>query len=271
MITAEQVRDAMRERGLSEGKLSELAKVSKPVISTWLNGVREPSDISKTRIAFALDLLEPGDADDKQVSAAIAPDPEPEEIPALDPPETDETDDAPAARPSRDDDTDYLTDEDIAAQEIMDALGMRDPAPEPEPDPEPEPIAEDINVPDTVLEGFEPFDLRQHKRQATKPTRDPEPEPDPQPEPAPTPTIELRADSAAELLYRLTRVPGVHLYEDNDRCLNIAIPRGSDLEQFAENLDTLDTMLATDAISAEAHDAAVKSLLERAARKEAEA
>lgn len=225
MITAEQVRNAMRKRGLSQTQLARMSKVSGSVISTWLNGVREPSDISKTRIAFALDLLEPGDADDKQVSAALEP---------L------ETDDAPAARPGRDTDTDYLTDEDLAVDEIMDALGMS----EPEPEPAPKAPAAPTTAPTTPT------------TPASAPaTAEP---------PAP------RADSAAERLYRLTRVPGVRLYEDNDRCLNIAIPRGSDLEQFAENLDTLDTMLQMDAISAEAHDAAVKSLLERAARKEAE-
>ncbi len=221
MITAEQVRDAMRERGLSQGKLSELAKVSKPVISTWLNGVREPSDISKTRIAFALDLLEPGDADDKQVSAAIAPDPEPEEIPALNPPETDETDDAPAARPGRDD-TDYLTDEDLAAQEIMDALGLT------EEEDEPEPAAE----------------------------------PAPEPEPEPEPTVEIRAQSPAELIYELTRYAGFYLYKDRDERLCIAVPDGDlDLERFCDNLRALDGMLLANNIDARAHSVVVASLL----------
>lgn len=223
MITAEQVRDAMRERGLSQSKLSELAKVSKPVISTWLNGVREPSDISKMRIAFALDLLEPGDADDKQVSAALSPDPEPEEIPALEPLEPPETDDAPAARPGRDD-TDYLTDEDLAAQEIMDALGMSDP--------------------------------------------DPEPAPEPETEPEPEPTVEIRAQSPAELIYELTRLPGCYIYEDRDGDFDIAIPRSSDLERFCRNLQTLDTMLDCDDIDADAHRAVCESLLRLYRRKE---
>lgn len=266
MITAEQVRAAMRKWELSQAQLARMSKVSQPVISGWLSGQREPSDISKTRIAMALDLLAPGDANDEQVSAALAPEPEsgePEEIPALDPPEPDP---APAARPDRDDGADSLTDEDFAVEEIMDALGLAD---DPAPEPQPEPIAEDINVPDKALAGFAPFDLRQHKRQAAKPTRDPKPEPEPTPVPAPTPAP--RADSAAALLYRLTRVPGVHLYEDADHALALAIPRGSDLERFACNLGTLDAMLQRDDLSAEAHAVAVESLLERCARREAEA
>lgn len=123
MITAEWVRDAMRKKELSQAQLARMSKVSQPVISNWLNGVREPSDISKTRIAFALDLLEPGDADDKQVSAALSPDPGPEEIPALEPLETD---DAPAAPDY--DNANYLSAEIVTPSGARVAYWTDDPA-----------------------------------------------------------------------------------------------------------------------------------------------
>ncbi|MBO7670758.1 MAG: helix-turn-helix transcriptional regulator [Oscillospiraceae bacterium] len=238
MITAEQVREAMRRQGLSQAQVARMSKVSPATVSNWLSGRLEPSDVSKTRIGLALDLIEAGEADDQQIGAAIAPALEDApEVPALEPP--DPADAAPASAP--DADHGLMSDEDAAVEEIMDALGMA----------EPEPPADDANVGE-ALAGFEPYDLRQRKR------REPEPEP----------ASGSRADTAAELLYRLTRVDGVHICEDRDHALSVAIPRGSDLERFACNLDTLDTMLQMDDISAEAHTVAVGSLLASYKRKE---
>ena len=247
MITAEQVREAMRRKELSQKQVANMSRVSQPVISDWLSGKREPSDVSKTRIGLALDLMEAGEANDQQIGAAIAPGTEDApEVPALEP--LDPEDAAPAGEPDAEPEKDHglMSDEDAAVEEIMDALGMAE--------PEPEPLAEDTDVPDKALAGFAPYDLRQRGRKATKP----------EPEPA----SGRRADTAAELLYRLTRVDGVRIFEDRDHALSVAIPRGSDLERFAGNLDTLDTMLQMDDISAEAHTVAVGSLLASYRRKE---
>ena len=121
MITAEQVREELKRQELTQKQLAGKAKVSSAVISQWLSGKAEPSDISKARIALALGIAEPGELDDQQVGAALAA---PDDL--------------------------YETDEDAAAAEILGILGESTapapaaadtdvahtaPAPEPRPDP----------------------------------------------------------------------------------------------------------------------------------------
>lgn len=146
IITIEQVRKAMREQELSQAQVARMSKVSQALISNWLSGRLEPSDVSKTRIGLALDIIKAGEADDQQIGAAIAQtEEETAEIPALEP--FDEADTVPASAP--DADHGLMSDDDAAAEEIMDALGMAEPEPativiEPHPpeevSPEPSPI-----------------------------------------------------------------------------------------------------------------------------------
>ena len=114
MITAEQVRAAMREHELSQSQVACMNKVSQPVISQWLSGGREPSEVSRTRIALALDLIGPGESDDAAIGEALNADAEAEAL----------------ARSASDDVTLYDSDEAAAAAEIMAALSMHD-----DPDP----------------------------------------------------------------------------------------------------------------------------------------
>ena len=57
IITVDQMRKAMQEKGLSQATVARMSKVSQSIISTWLSGKAEPSDISKTRIGLALEGL----------------------------------------------------------------------------------------------------------------------------------------------------------------------------------------------------------------------
>lgn len=109
--------------------------------------------------------------------------------------------------------------EDAAAQEIMNALGMGE-APEPEPE--------------TAVKS--------------------EPEATPEPEP----TQELSGDSPAELIWKLTRLPG---YTLDGGSMVILLPRDSDIEGFCRNLEALDTMLDHGDIDADAHRTVCESLL----------
>lgn len=199
MITAEQVREAMQKQELTQNRLAGMAKVSGSVISKWLSGQAMPSEVTKARVALALGLADAGELDDDQVSAALAP-------------EADEL---------------HATDEDAAAAEILDALGM------------------------------------------TEEEDDEEEEPEETPAPVPAAKPEPRAEAyPAELVWELTRLPGVHLNADS---VTIMLPKGGALERYVHNLDALDTMLEAGDIDADAHLIAAASLLGMYKRREAEA
>ena len=107
MITAEQLREEMRKQELSQTELAHKAKINPSIISRWLSGATEPSDITKERVALALGLVDE------------APEPEIPGIVGCEP-----------------------CDEDKAFDAIMETLGITRPeepeeAPEPEPEPEP--------------------------------------------------------------------------------------------------------------------------------------
>ena len=199
MITAEQVREAMQKQELTQNRLAGMAKVSGSVISKWHSGQAMPSEITKARVALALGLADAGELDDEQVSAALAP----------------EADDL------------HASDEDAAAAEILDALGM------------------------------------------TEEEDDEEEEPEETPAPVPAAKPEPRAEAyPAELVWELTRLPGVRLNADS---MTILLPKGGALERYVRNLDALDTMLEAGDIDADAHLIAAASLLGMYKRREAEA
>ena len=199
MITAEQVREAMQKQELTQNRLAGMAKVSGSVISKWLSGQAMPSEITKARVALALGLADAGELDDEQVSAALAP----------------EADDL------------HASDEDAAAAEILDALGM------------------------------------------TEEEDDEEEEPEETPAPVPAAKPEPRAEAyPAELVWELTRLPGVRLNADS---MTILLPKGGALERYVRNLDALDAMLEAGDIDADAHLIAAASLLGMYKRREAEA
>lgn len=206
MITAEQVREAMQKQELAQNRLAGMAKVSGSVISKWLSGQAMPSEVTKARVALALGLADAGELDDEQVSAALAP----------------EADDL------------HASDEDAAAAEIMDALGMTEKEDDDEED------AEALVV-----------------RKAA-----------PEPVPAPTPNAARAEAYPAELVWELTRLPGVRLNADT---VTILLPKGGALERYVRNLDALDTMLEMGDIDADAHLIAAASLLGMYKRREAEA
>lgn len=206
MITADQVREAMQKQELTQNRLAGMAKVSGSVISKWLSGQAMPSEVTKARVALALGLAPAGELDDEQVSAALAP----------------EADDLNAS------------DEDAAAAEIMDALGMTEAEDDDEED------AEALVV-----------------RKAA-----------PEPAPAPTPNAARAEAYPAELVWELTRLPGVRLNADS---MTILLPKGGALERYVRNLDALDTMLEAGDIDADAHLIAAASLLGMYKRREAEA
>lgn len=211
MITAEQVREAMQKQELTQNRLAGMAKVSGSVISQWLSGKAMPSEVTKARVALALGLADAGELDDDQVSAALAP-------------EADEL---------------HATDEDAAAAEIMDALGMTE--------------EEDDDEEDDDEEDAEALVVRKAA---------------PEPAPAPTPNAARAEAYPAELVWELTRLPGVRLNADS---VTILLPKGGALERYVHNLDALDTMLEAGDIDADAHLIAAASLLGMYKRKEAEA
>lgn len=116
MITAEQVREEMRRQEISQTQLANKAKLSQSIISKWLSGTSEPSDITKQRVARALGLQDET--------------PEPE-IPGI-----------VGTEPS---------DEDAAFDAIAAALGLTPPE-EPEEAPEPKIPAADNPAPDAPKE-----------------------------------------------------------------------------------------------------------------------
>ena len=190
MITAEEVREAMIEQEISQRQLSYKSNVSASVISSWLSGRAEPSDISKARIALALGL--PADAEPEAISRA---------------------------------------EEDIAAEKILDIL-------QPEPEPEPE----------------------------SEPTPEPEPEPEPEPAPEPKPAPRRYPRGLADMLYELTRQPGVSL---NNETMTVTLRPDESLRRFLRSLEALDTMLEMGDIEPEIHTVAEASILGSWHRREA--
>lgn len=94
-------------------------------------------------------------------------------------------------------------------------------------------------------------------------------EPEEQPAPVPAAKPEPRAEAyPAELVWELTRLPGVRLNADS---VTILLPKGGALERYVRNLDALDTMLEAGDIDADAHLIAAASLLGMYKRREAEA
>lgn len=128
----------------------------------------------------------------------------------------------------------HASDEDAALAEIMDALGMTEAEDDDEKD------AEALVV-----------------RKAA-----------PEPAPAPTPNAARAEAYPAELVWELTRLPGVRLNADS---MTILLPKGGALERYVRNLDALDTMLEMGDIDADAHLIAAASLLGMYKRREAEA
>ena len=225
MITQKQVKEAMQKQELSQRQLAQKAKISESTLSNWFAGRQNPSDITLTRLALALGL-DVGDTTDEQITDAPAEE-APEISPATDEDAVEAEIQTAADAPAYSDDAESAvwTHEDIAVAEIMEALGLA------EEEDEPEPAAE--------------------------------PAPEPETEPEPEPTVEIRAQSPAELIYELTRLPGCYIYEDRDGDFGIAIPANSDLERFCRNLQTLDTMLDHGDIDADAHRTVCESLLAR--------
>ena len=165
----------------------------------------------------------------------IAQEPEEtKEVPVLE--RIEETEDVPAMETDAETGDDYslMSDEDAAAEEIMDALGMRA--------QEDEPPAEGADAPDKALAGFEPFDLRQRRRKAAKP------------EPAPGRDI-------ADAVFALMQFPDVTADAEK---MTIDIRTGCTFElmAFVRDLNSLKIMLVRDAISRYAFDTACESLLE---------
>lgn len=98
---------------------------------------------------------------------------------------------------------------------------------------------------------------------------DEEEEPEETPAPVPAAKPEPRAEAyPAELVWELTRLPGVRLNADS---MTILLPKGGALERYVRNLDALDTMLEAGDIDADAHLIAAASLLGMYKRREAEA